>query len=36
MLSLQPRAMHDYADRRGRTIAIEVNEVGSGASLDCQ
>jgi len=29
-LSLQRRAMHDYVERRGWTIAIEVKEVGSG------
>lgn len=32
-LRLQNRAMRDYADRRGWTIAIEVQEVGSGASV---
>ena len=32
-LSLQRRAMHDYVERRGWTIAIEVKEVGSGASV---
>ncbi len=32
-LSLQRRAMRDYADRRGWTIAVEINEVGSGASV---
>jgi DNA invertase Pin-like site-specific DNA recombinase len=32
-LSLQRRAMRDYANRRGWTIAIEVKEVGSGASV---
>src|SRR5215813_11360294 len=26
-------AMHDYVERRGWTIAIEVKEVGSGASV---
>ena len=31
-LSLQRRAMRSYAARRGWTIAIEVKEVGSGAS----
>ena len=32
-LSLQRRAMRDYAGRRGWMIAIEVREVGSGASV---
>ena len=32
-LSLQRRAMRDYATRRGWTIAIDVKEVGSGASV---
>ena len=32
-LSLQRRAMHDYVERRGWTIAIEVKQVGSGASV---
>ena len=32
-LSLQRRAMHDYVERRGWTIAIEVKEVDSGASV---
>ena len=32
-LSMQRRAMHDYVDRRGWTIAIDVKEVGSGASV---
>jgi DNA invertase Pin-like site-specific DNA recombinase len=32
-LSLQRRAMRDYAARRGWTIAIEIKEVGSGASV---
>jgi DNA invertase Pin-like site-specific DNA recombinase len=32
-LSLQRRAMRDYAVRRGWTIAIDVKEVGSGASV---
>lgn len=32
-LALQRRAMRDYAARRGWTIAIEVREVGSGASV---
>jgi putative DNA-invertase from lambdoid prophage Rac len=32
-LRLQNRAMQDYADRRGWTVAIEVKEVGSGASV---
>lgn len=32
-LRLQNRAMHDYAARRGWTIAIEIKEVGSGASV---
>src|SRR5215472_13519492 len=32
-LSLQRRAMRDYAARRCWTIAIEVKEVGSGASV---
>jgi DNA invertase Pin-like site-specific DNA recombinase len=32
-LSLQRRAMRDYAVRRGWTIAIEIKEVGSGASV---
>ena len=32
-LSLQRRAMRDYAARRGWTVAIDVKEVGSGASV---
>jgi putative DNA-invertase from lambdoid prophage Rac len=32
-LRLQNRAMRDYAVRRGWTVAIEVKEVGSGASV---
>jgi putative DNA-invertase from lambdoid prophage Rac len=32
-LRLQNRAMRDYAARRGWAIAIEVKEVGSGASV---
>jgi DNA invertase Pin-like site-specific DNA recombinase len=32
-LKLQHRAMQDYAARRGWTIAIEITEVGSGASV---
>jgi hypothetical protein len=32
-LKLQNRAIRDYAARRGWTIAIEVKEVGSGASV---
>lgn len=32
-LRLQNRAMRDYAARRGWTVAIEVKEVGSGASV---
>jgi len=32
-LSLQRRAMLDYVERPGWTIAIEVKEVGSGASV---
>lgn len=32
-LRLQNRAMRDYAARRGWTIAIEIKEVGSGASV---
>lgn len=32
-LRLQNRAMQDYADRRGWTVAIEIKEVGSGASV---
>jgi putative DNA-invertase from lambdoid prophage Rac len=32
-LRLQNRAMRNYAARRGWTIAIEVKEVGSGASV---
>jgi DNA invertase Pin-like site-specific DNA recombinase len=32
-LSLQRRAMRDYDARRGWTIAIDVKEVGSGASV---
>jgi putative DNA-invertase from lambdoid prophage Rac len=32
-LPLQHRALHDYAARRGWTIALEVKEVGSGASV---
>ena len=32
-LKLQNRAMQDYAARRGWTVAIEIKEVGSGASV---
>ena len=32
-LRLQNRAMRDYAARPGWTVAIEVKEVGSGASV---
>jgi DNA invertase Pin-like site-specific DNA recombinase len=32
-LPLQRRALRDYAARRGWTIALEVKEVGSGASI---
>jgi len=32
-LRLQNRAMQDYAARRGWTVAIEIKEVGSGASV---
>lgn len=32
-LPLQRRAMRDYAVRRGWTIAVEIKEVGSGASV---
>ncbi len=32
-LRLQNRAMRDYAGRRGWTVAIEIKEVGSGASV---
>lgn len=32
-LPLQRRAMRDYAARRGWTIAIDIKEVGSGASV---
>jgi len=31
-LSIQSRAMLEYADRRGWTIAVQVPEVGSGAA----
>jgi predicted site-specific integrase-resolvase len=31
-LSLQMRAMREYASRRGWTIAVQIKEVGSGAS----
>ena len=31
-LSMQSRAMRDYAGRRGWTIAVNVREVGSGAA----
>ncbi len=31
-LSLQMRAMREYATKRGWTIAIPVKEVGSGAA----
>ena len=31
-LPMQSRAMREYAARRGWTIALQVNEVGSGAS----
>jgi putative DNA-invertase from lambdoid prophage Rac len=32
-LSLQMRAMREYADRRGWTIAAQIKEVGSGAAI---
>lgn len=32
-LRLQNRAMQDYADRRGWIVALEIKEVGSGASV---
>jgi len=32
-LRLQNRAMRDYAARRGWTVAVEIKEVGSGASV---
>jgi DNA invertase Pin-like site-specific DNA recombinase len=32
-LQLQRRAMREYVNRRGWTIAIEIKEVGSGASV---
>ena len=32
-LRLQNRAMQEYATRRGWTVAIEIKEVGSGASV---
>src|ERR1700693_100402 len=31
-IPLQIRALREYAARRGRTIALQVKEVGSGAS----
>jgi len=31
-LSLQMRAMHEYAAKRGWTIAAQIKEVGSGAT----
>jgi DNA invertase Pin-like site-specific DNA recombinase len=31
-LSLQTRAMRDYAEKRGWTIAVQIKEVGSGAA----
>jgi putative DNA-invertase from lambdoid prophage Rac len=31
-LSMQSRAMREYAGRRGWTIAVNVREVGSGAT----
>lgn len=31
-LPMQMRAMHEYADRRGWTVAMQVREVGSGAA----
>ena len=31
-LSMQSRAMRDYATRRGWTITVQVREVGSGAA----
>ena len=31
-LSMQSRAMREYAARRGWTIAVQVREVGSGAT----
>jgi DNA invertase Pin-like site-specific DNA recombinase len=31
-LPIQMRAMHEYADRRGWTVAMQVREVGSGAA----
>ena len=30
-LPMQRRAMRDYAARRGRTIIVEIKELGSGA-----
>lgn len=32
-LPLQNRAMRDYAARRGWNIAVEIKEIGSGASV---
>ena len=32
-LKLQNRAMQDYAVRRGWIVAVEIQEVGSGASV---
>ena len=32
-LKLQNRAMQDYAARRGWSVAIEIEEIGSGASV---
>jgi len=32
-LPLQRRAMRDYADRRDWTIAVDIKEIGSGASV---
>ena len=32
-LRMQNRAMRDYAARRGWTVAVEIKEVGSGASV---
>jgi DNA invertase Pin-like site-specific DNA recombinase len=33
-LAMQNRAMHEYAARRNRTVALQVREVNSGAALD--
>ena len=32
-LPLQRRTMLDYVERRGWTIAVEIKEIGSGASV---